>query len=55
MPKSFEIIENADIKLLISQAKFQSDQDYFRCPVIPRGPPISYFKKGHYDWGEAKK
>ena len=22
-----------------SEAKFQSDQDYFRCPAIARGPP----------------
>ena len=38
-----EILENADIKLLTeSQAKLQSDKDYFRCPVVARGPPIIY-------------
>ena len=28
---------NAGIKLLTSQAKFQSDQDYFQCPAVARG------------------
>ena len=30
------------MKLLTeSQAKFQSDQDYFRCPAVARGKPIT--------------
>ena len=34
---------NADIKLLKSQAKFQSDQDYFRCPAVAHGTPIKTY------------